>query len=120
MDVTVVVAVVAAAGSVLGGGGFFVARATVRAAEATARANRAAAQAAAEPAQRQADLAAFQAIRDGMQGELAELREEMVRVRGLLWSVSRWALRLRDQVADRGGVPEPPPADVDEYYRTGV
>jgi hypothetical protein len=113
------------AGSVIGAvalvlAGLFAARATRAAAATTAEAQRAAAIAAADPAQRAADLAAFQAIREDMQQEIDQMRGEMTRVRGLLYSLSRWALHLRDQVTELGGTPEPPPSDVDDYYRTGV
>jgi len=100
--------------------GLFAARATKAAAKATAEATQAAAQAQAEPNQRAADLAAFQAIRDDMQKELTEVRAELRSVKALLFSVSRWALRLRDQVVALGGTPVETPEDVENYYRTGV
>lgn len=98
----------------------FTARATTRAAQATARANTAAAQAAAEPSQRAEDRAAFEAIKKELRDDLASTRAEIIRVRGVLYSVSRWALQLRDQVLELNGTPRQTPDDVEEYYRTGV
>ncbi|MEV8548305.1 hypothetical protein AB0L04_00420 [Streptomyces glaucescens] len=100
--------------------GLFAARATRQAAAATAEATRAAAQAQAEPSQREQDRAAFEAIKTELKEDLAETRAEIVRVRGVLYSVSRWALQLRDQVLELGGTPRQTPDDVEEYYRTGV
>ncbi|NUS78450.1 MAG: hypothetical protein HOV70_19940 [Streptomyces sp.] len=100
--------------------GVFAARATTRAAAATSEATRAAALAQAEPSHREQDRAAFEAIKAELKEDLAETRREVQRVRGVLWSISRWALALRDQVTERGGTPHPPPHDVEDYYRTGV
>ncbi|CAM5717873.1 hypothetical protein [Streptomyces fumanus] len=100
--------------------GIFSARATTRATMATAEATRAAALAQAEPSQREQDRAAFEAIKAELKEDLAETKAEVARVRGVLWSISRWALALRDQVVERDGTPLPPPEDVEEYYRTGV
>jgi len=98
----------------------FTARATTRAAQATARANQAAAQAQVEPNQRAEDRAAFDAIKKELRDDLTATKQEIVRVRGVLYSVSRWALQLRDQVLDLGGTPQQTPDDVENYYRTGV
>ncbi|MBC3989322.1 hypothetical protein H8N00_10605 [Streptomyces sp. AC563] len=84
------------------------------------RGSRAAARISTAPVAKQVDLTILQETTTRLDAECKELRQDLARVRGLLWSLSRWALRLRDQVADRDGIPEPPPADVDEYYRTGV
>lgn len=100
--------------------GLFAARATRQAASATAEATRAAAQAQAEPNQRAEDRAAFEAINKELREGLASTRAEIVRVRGVLYSVSRWALALRDQVLELGGTPQQTPDDVENYYRTGV
>lgn len=100
--------------------GIFSARATTRATMATAEATRAAALAQAEPSQREQDRAAFEAIKTELKEDLAETKREVIKVRGVLWSISRWALALRDQVVERGGTPHPPPQDVEDYYRTGV
>ena len=100
--------------------GRLVARAARQAASATAEATRAAAQAQAEPNQRAEDRAAFEAINKELREGLASTRAEIVRVRGVLYSVSRWALALRDQVLELGGTPQQTPDDVENYYRTGV
>ena len=112
--VTVVGSILTLAGVV------FTARATTRAAQATARANQAAAQAAVEPNQRAEDRAAFDAIKKELRDDLTATKQEIVRVRGVLYSVSRWALLLRDQVLELGGTPRQTPDDVEDYYRTGV
>lgn len=120
-------AVATAAGTVLGGGGWFVARATVRAAqvtaraqEATAAATEAAARAAAAPAQQAADLAVLQATVKRVDEENGNLRGRQLRLERILrafsWTVDelyRWA---RDPV---GTPPDPHPL-VEEYNRTGV
>ncbi|WP_267825624.1 hypothetical protein [Streptomyces sp. H27-G5] len=100
--------------------GLFAARATRAAAAATAQATAAAARTAAEPNQRAEDRAAFDAIKSELKSGLIETKAEIVKVRGVLYSVSRWALALRDQVQDLGGIPHEPPRDVEDYYRTGV
>ncbi|MEW2424825.1 hypothetical protein AB0911_30295 [Streptomyces nigra] len=100
--------------------GVFAARATTRAAAATAEATRAAALAQAEPSQREQDRATFEAIKTELKDDLAETKREVQRVRGVLWSISRWALALRDQVVELGGTPPQTPQDVEDYYRTGV
>ena len=65
-------------------------------------------------------VAAFEAINKELREGLASTRAEIVRVRGVLYSVSRWALALRDQVLELGGTPQQTPDDVENYYRTGV
>ncbi|WP_264925128.1 hypothetical protein [Streptomyces sp. A012304] len=100
--------------------GLFAARATTRAAAATAEATRAAALAQAEPNQREQDRAAFEAIKAELKEDLAETKAEVVRVRGVLWSIWGWAVSLRDQVVDLGGTPQQTPNDVEDYFRTGV
>ncbi|AWT42544.1 MULTISPECIES: hypothetical protein [Streptomyces] len=113
-----IVAVLGTVGAVVAGA--FAARATTRAAAATAEATRAAALAQAEPNQRAEDRAAFDAIKKELREELTSTRQEIVRVRGVLYSLSRWALTLRDQVLELGGTPQQTPDDVETYYRTGV
>lgn len=120
-------AVATAAGTVLGGGGWFVARATVRAAQVTARAQEAtaaataaAARATAAPAQQAADLAILQATVTRVDEENGKLRGRVSRLETLLrafsWTVDemyRWA---RHPVGD----PPEPHELVTEYNRTGV
>jgi hypothetical protein len=113
-----IVAVLGTVGAVVAGA--FAARATTRAAAATAEATRAAALAQAEPNQRAEDRAAFDAIKTELREELTATKQEIVRVRGVLYSLSRWALTLRDQVLELGGTPQQTPDDVEDYYRTGV
>ncbi|WP_309029315.1 hypothetical protein [Streptomyces alfalfae] len=93
----------------------------------TYRGTRTAARINAGPAARQVDLSVLQASVERLKEECTELREEQVRTRqeqartrGVLWSLSRWALVLRDQVTELRGTPQPPPQDVEDYYRTGV
>ncbi|MFI8191331.1 hypothetical protein ACIF8T_21350 [Streptomyces sp. NPDC085946] len=86
----------------------------------TYRGTRTAARINAGPAARQVDLSVLQASVDRLEKECGELRQEQARTRGVLWSISRWALVLRDQVTGLGGTPQPPPQDVEDYYRTGV
>jgi hypothetical protein len=86
----------------------------------TYRGTRTAARINAAPSSKEVDLSVLQASVERLEKESAELRQEQARTRGILWSVSRWALRLRDQVVTLGGSPEPPPQDVEDYYRTGV
>lgn len=120
MNIGEMVGLVGAAGSVLGGGGFFVARATVRAAQATAAANQAAAVAQAAPAHQAANLAVLEATVKRVDGENGQLRSRMSRlesvVRAFSWTTDRWA-RQMDQA---GIVPEPVHELVAEYNRTGV
>lgn len=113
-----IVAVLGTVGAVVAGA--FAARATTRAAAATAEATRAAALAQAEPNQRAEDRAAFEAIKKELRDDLTVTRQEIVRVRGVLYSLSRWALAMRDQVLELGGTPRQTPDDVEDYYRTGV
>ncbi|MFP8960046.1 hypothetical protein ACLIYP_05655 [Streptomyces nanhaiensis] len=84
------------------------------------RGSRAAARISTAPQSKQVDLSVLQASVERLKEESGELRQEITRVRSVLWSVSRWALLLRDQVTGLGGTPEPPPQEVEEYYRTGV
>jgi len=86
----------------------------------TYRGTRAAAHINAGPAAKQVDFTVLQASVERLEKECGELRQEQTRTRGVLWSISRWALRLRDQVTEYGGTPEPPPQDVEDYYRSGV
>lgn len=84
------------------------------------RGSRAAARISTAPQAKEVDLSVLQASVDRLKEESGELRQEITRVRGVLWSVSRWALLLRDQVTSLGGTPQPPPKDVEDFYRTGV
>lgn len=84
------------------------------------RGSRAAARISAAPTAKQVDLSVLQASVDRLEKECGELRQEQTRTRGVLWSISRWALVLRDQVTGLGGTPQPPPTDVESYYRSGV
>ncbi|MFC9949183.1 hypothetical protein ACFVIN_01220 [Streptomyces prasinus] len=86
----------------------------------TYRGTRAAARINAAPTEKQVDLSVLLSSVERLKEECTQLREEQTRTRGILWSISRWALRLRDQVTTQGGIPEPPPQDVEDYYRTGV
>lgn len=113
-----IVAVLGTVGAVVAGA--FAARATTRAAAATAEATRAAAAAAAEPNQRAEDRAAFELIRKELRDELTATRQEVTRVRSLLYSITRWSLSMRDQVLELGGTPRQTPDDVEDYFRTGV
>lgn len=113
-------AVIGAAGSVLGGGGWFVARATVKAAQATARANEAAAAIQAEPSQRAADLAAFREIRDDMQKDIDDMKAEARSLRSLVRAFAGYVGELTAQMRGHGLEPPAPPDRVDEYNRTGV
>ncbi|MDX3027462.1 hypothetical protein [Streptomyces scabiei] len=84
------------------------------------RGSRAAARISAAPTTKQVDLSVLQASVERLEKECGALRQEQTRTRGVLWSISRWALVLRDQVTGLGGTPQPPPEDVENYYRTGV
>ncbi|MFD6025718.1 hypothetical protein [Streptomyces griseoluteus] len=86
----------------------------------TYQGTRVAARIAAAPTTKQVDLSVLQASVDRLEKECEELREEQTRTRRVLWSISRWALGLRDQVTGLGGTPQPPPQDAEDYYRTGV
>lgn len=86
----------------------------------TYRGTRTAARINTAPAERQVDLSVLQASVERLKEECSELRLDQARTRGVLWSISRWALRLRDQVTALHGTPEAPPQDVEDYYRTGV
>ena len=86
----------------------------------TYRGTRAAARINVAPTQKQVDLSVLQASVERLEKECGELRQEQGRTRGVMWSISRWALVLRDQVTGLGGTPQPPPQDVEDYYRTGV
>lgn len=113
-------AVVTAAGSVLGGGGWFVARATVRAAQATARANQAVAEIQSQPQTKAQEFAVLQATVTRVDEENGQLRGRMSRleqiVRAFAWTTDRWARQMH-----RAGIePEPAHPLVDEYNRTGV
>lgn len=84
------------------------------------RGSRAAARISTAPAAKQVDLEILRETTERLDKETTELRQELTRVRGVLWSVSRWALVLRDQVSGLGGSPTSPPQEAEDYYRTGV
>jgi len=86
----------------------------------TYRGTRTAARISTAPNAKEVDLSVLQASVERLKEECNDLRQEQTRTRGVLWSISRWALRLRDQVTAMGGTPEPPPQDVEDYYRSGV
>lgn len=86
----------------------------------TYRGTRTAARINAAPTSKQVDLSVLISSVERLEKECEKLHQEQGRTRGVLWSISRWALRLRDQVVERGGTPEPPPQDVEDYYRSGV
>ncbi|MFF8299604.1 hypothetical protein ACF07M_30150 [Streptomyces globisporus] len=98
----------------------FAAKATRAASRATADATRAASLAQAEPNQRAADLAAFQAIRDDMQGEITEMRDETRSLKSLVRSFAWYVSELTSQMRSHGIEPPAPPDRVTEYNRTGV
>ncbi|WP_097982770.1 hypothetical protein [Streptomyces sp. f150] len=100
--------------------GLFAARATRAAALATADATRAAARAQAEPNQRAADLASFQAIRDDMQQEITEMRDETRSLRSLVRAFAGYVGELTSQMRSYGIEPPAPPERITEYNRTGV
>lgn len=119
--------VISAAGGLLGGGGWFVARATVRAAQVTAdaqraigRANEAAARAAAAPAQQEASLAVLQASVKRVDEENGSLRGRVYRLEVLVRAFSSYVGQLTSQMRANGIEPPVPPGPVDEYNRTGV
>lgn len=84
------------------------------------RGSRAAARISTAPQAKQVDLSVLISSVERLEKECEKLHQEQGRTRGVLWSISRWALRLRDQVVTLGGTPEPPPQDVEDYYRSGV
>lgn len=112
------VAVIGMVGMVLAGA--FAARATRAASRATADATRAAALAQAEPNQRAADLASFQAIRDDMQDEITEMRDETRSLKSLVRSFAWYVSELTSQMRSHGIEPPAPPERITEYNRTGV
>ncbi|WP_228988581.1 hypothetical protein [Streptomyces sp. DH8] len=120
MTIAEIAALVAAAGTVLGGGGFFVARATVRAAQATARANEAVATIQAGPAADQTKFTVLEKTVARVDEENGRLRDRQSRLDALLractWTMDRWAGQMH-----RAGIePEPPHPLVEEYNITGV
>lgn len=76
--------------------------------------------AAAAPQHRQVDLAVLQASVERLEKECGEMRQQIVRLRTALWAAVGWANRRGAQVEDLGGVPEPPPDEIEQLYRTGV
>jgi len=120
VSITEVVALVGAAGSVLGGGGFFVARATVRAAQATAAATTAAARANAAPAQQAANLAVLESTVRRVDEENGSLRGRVLRCESVLRAFSSTVDELYRWARDPIGSPPDPHPLVDEYNRTGV
>ncbi|MCX4231977.1 hypothetical protein [Streptomyces ortus] len=86
----------------------------------TYRGTRTAARINSAPNAKQVDLSVLQASVERLKEECSDLRAEQTRTRGVLWSLSRWALVLRDQVVGANETPQPPPQDVADFYRTGV
>ncbi|WP_328721720.1 hypothetical protein OHT52_21010 [Streptomyces sp. NBC_00247] len=86
----------------------------------TYRGSRTAAAIQAEPNQRAADLAAFKEIKEDMQVDINELREETRSLRSLVRSMSGYVAELTAQMRQRGIEPPAPPDRVAEYNRTGV
>lgn len=76
--------------------------------------------AAAAPQQRQVDLSVLQASVERLEKEQGEMRQQIVRLRTMLWAAVGWANRRGDQVENLGGVPEAPPEEIEQFYRTGV
>ena len=120
MNVVEWAGVISAAGTVLGGGGWFVARATVRAANATAAAQRAAAQIMAEPQQRQRDLEAFREIREDLAKQVRDMKEETSRLRSIVRAFAGYVGELTSLMRASGIEPPDAPDSVNDYYRTGV
>ncbi|MEV6313350.1 hypothetical protein AB0M10_32775 [Streptomyces sp. NPDC051840] len=86
----------------------------------TYRGSRTAAAIQAEPNQRAADLAAFKTIRDDMQSELNETKDELRSLRSLARSLAGYVHELTAQMRGHGIEPPAPPDRVAEYNRTGV
>ncbi|MFE2019898.1 hypothetical protein ACFW9O_17865 [Streptomyces sp. NPDC059499] len=86
----------------------------------TYRGSRTAASIQTEPNQRAADLAAFKAIRDDMQEELAETKEELRSLRSLVRSFAGYVSDLTTQMRVNRIEPPAPPDRVSEFNRTGV
>lgn len=76
--------------------------------------------AAAAPQQRQVDLSVLQASVERLEKECGEMRQQIVRLRTVLWAAVGWANRRGEQVTSRGGTPAPPPEEIEQFYRTGV
>ncbi|GGQ81410.1 hypothetical protein GCM10010216_49090 [Streptomyces flaveolus] len=76
--------------------------------------------AAAAPQQRQVDLSVLQASVDRLEKEHSEMRQQIVRLRTVLWAAVGWANRRGEQVEHLGGVADPPPEEIEQFYRTGV
>lgn len=86
----------------------------------TYRGSRTAAAIQAEPNQRAADLAAFKAIRDDMQEELAETKDELRSLRSLVRDFAGYVTDLTAQMRANRIEPPAPPDRITEYNRTGV
>lgn len=87
----------------------------------TYRGTRAAARINAARNQRQVDLSVLQASVERLEKESAELPAGTgPRPRRAVVDQPVGARSLRGQVTGLGGTPQPPPQDVEDYYRTGV
>lgn len=76
--------------------------------------------AAAAPQTKQVDLSVLQASIAQLEKDMKELRQQLVRLRTVLWVALRWANRRGDQVESLGGTPEPTPEEVEQFYRSPV
>ncbi|GGW28185.1 hypothetical protein GCM10010294_71010 [Streptomyces griseoloalbus] len=72
------------------------------------------------PTTKQVDLSVLQASVERLEKESGEMREQIRRLRSMLWAAIGWAKRRGDQVERLGGVPDPTPDEIEEFYRTGV
>ncbi|CAL9504524.1 hypothetical protein [Streptomyces sp. enrichment culture] len=86
----------------------------------TYRGTRTAARISTAPASKEVDLSVLQASVERLEKESGEMREQIRRLRSMLWAAIGWAKRRGDQVERLGGVPDPTPAEIEEFYRTGV
>jgi hypothetical protein len=76
--------------------------------------------AAAAPQQRQVDLSVLIKSVEQLEKDRDRMQLQITRLRTFLWDAIGWANRRGAQVEQLGGVPEPPPEQIEEFYRTGV
>jgi hypothetical protein len=76
--------------------------------------------AAAAPQQRQVDLSVLVKSVEQLEKDRDRMQMQITKLRTFLWVALRWATRLRDQVVQLDGEPEPTPSEIEEFYRTGV
>ncbi|MGW3711394.1 hypothetical protein ACWDN6_14760 [Streptomyces albogriseolus] len=84
------------------------------------RGSRAAARITTAPASKEVDLSVLIKSVEQLEKESGEMREQIRRLRSMLWAAIGWAKRRGDQVVNLGGVPDPTPEEIEEFYRTGV